>query len=136
MFITNPTLLRVFNQTQATYGSVYHREDGKGFSVKFTKGDKEFMFYAELVLGDEHLRFSVPCGLLRASCVTSLDNQFLRWDPCHGNREPDTDYRRLVLDGLVLETDILSFCQPASHELDDVIAETLLHLMNQLQCIG
>ncbi len=135
MFITNPTLLRIFNQTQARYGSVFHREDGKGFSVKFAEGDKEFMFYAELVLGEEHLRFSVPCELLCASCVTSLDNHFLRWDPCHGNQEPDTGYDRLVLDGLVLQTDFLSFCNPISRELDAVIAETLLHLMNQFQRI-
>ena len=133
MLITHPALLRIFNQAQATYSSVYHREDGRGFSIKFTKGGKEFMFYAKLVLGDEHLQFSVPRELLRTSCLTMMMERLVRWDPCTGNQVPDTAYNRLVLNGCVLNAGFVTFFKRFSPELDDVIAGTLLHLMNQLQ---
>ena len=87
MLITNQELLRMCNNAQATYESVFPNEDGNGFSVKFEKLGVEYVFIAEITQEHpEDLTMRVPRGLVRNEHVTRFSVRSRGWMPCGNMR--------------------------------------------------
>jgi hypothetical protein len=120
MLITNQELLRMCNNAQATYESVFPNEDGRGFSVKFEKLDVEYIFSAELTPDDRELTIRVPRGLVQDKHVERLGGRSRGWMPCENMRMVGWQ-----------EGDYLRFREPLNtplEPLEDTVALMLLNL--------
>jgi hypothetical protein len=137
MFITNPRLLRVYEQAQARYRSVIPREDGREFAVTFARDDHEYKISVRLLTEDLYVKVTIPLELVLANHLTPeprLGNNWYRWVPYTRQRVDETAYQGLSLNGHVTsDGQNIEFYPKITEWFEDTIADMLTQVFDVFQ---
>jgi len=139
MFITNPRLLRVYEQAQARYRSVIPREDGREFAVTFARGGNEYKISVRLLPGDKFCKVVFPRELVRAYHLTALPpmgTNWYRWVPYTRQPVDETAYPGLSLNGHVTsDGQSIEFFPKITDWFEDTIADMLTQVFHVFETL-
>ena len=139
MFITNPRLLRVYEQAQARYMGVIPREDGREFAVTFARGGNEYKISVRLLPEDEYVKVVFPRELVRTNDLTPeprLGNDWYRWVPYERQHVDETAYQGLSLNGHVTsDGQSIEFYPRITKWFEDTIADMLTQVFHVFETL-